>query len=741
MKLDTDAMTEDGPDTENLKEIKERILGGIKWVKQGHYTGLETRWEQWKRNQKYKRCIWDDGWVGDLQIRAFNVNTVHANYHTKKPTLYFKNPKITAVPTKPEFTRDEMGNKLQDENGNPVLADNYQAAKLFSTKINYELREIGFKKALKAVVGDNLCPYGIGWIKWGYKQLTSGGHSNERSRSVSYWCQRVDPRNIVYDWMATSMEDCRWIAERIVKTRKECKALGFKIPENYRCSLPDFMKDRKDTANKGINDSEENLVVFWEYHDLVEDSVGWYLVADEKGGISSELKKPTDKPYPFEGSSYGPLVLDPDNEDIIGLSDVEPIEDQALAINRMRTMEVKHMDNFGTTVFKEESAITPDELLKYQRTPFGATVTVKDGMLGKIKVETTPALGNDHYRMSEIHKDEIRTTLGITDYQQGGSQSRTATEGNIIQNAANIRIEEQRDIIYDFVVDCVRKLAGMIQAFSDEEEYLNLKDEQIEEDYVDVLKRDYGFNPKIPFLKMKKKDIQGEFNFEFNIEDMISRPKEVQLQQLTNLISVVGTSPLMMQAAEEEDLDFGKVLKEAFDLSGIDINKMKRGGPAMLSVAQENQMFLSGMEVPEPHRKDEDDEHILGHMPVLQQIESQLQAITSQVQQITQQGQSIAAQAQGFDPADPKAQALGAQAQQLQAQGQEQVQQLSLQAQQLENLARNLRLHIQNHEQQRQKKDMGSRGGAGGAKGQGMPQGQPAASMQAQMQGQAQQVG
>lgn len=739
--LDTDEMTEVAPPSDNVKTVEERILGGQRWVKQGHYLKEDARWEQWKRNQKYLRCVWDDDWA-NKQFATFNVNTVYSNYHTKKPTLYFKNPKINATPTKPEFTRDQYGNPLVDESGNPLLADNYKAAKLLGIKINYELKEIAFKKVLKKLIGDNICPYGIGWIKWGYQGLTASSHSNQRERKISYWCHRVDPRNIVYDWMATSMDDCKWIAERIVMTRAECKDLGFVIPEGYICSLPDFLKDRNDTASKGAKGDLSDLVLFWEYHDLVNSTVGWYLIGDQKGGISAELKSPEESRYPFEGSCYEPLILDEDSDDIIGLSDVEPIEDQALALNRMRTMEVKHMDNFGTTVLAEESALTANEEERWKKTPFGGFIKVNDGYGAKVQIVTTPTLGNDHYQLSEIHKDEIRTTLGITEFQQGsaGNSSTKATIGNIVQNSANIRIEEQRDVIYDFVINCVRKLAAMIQEFSTEEEYINLKDEVLEEDYVDVLKEDYGFNPKIPFLKMSKKDIQGEFNFDFNIEDMISRPKEVQLQQWVNMLSVVGSNPLLMQAAEEQDISMGKVVEKLFNLSGADIEEVKRGGPQMLSPQKENQMFLNGMEVPEPHRKDNDDEHILAHMPVLKQVEGRLQEGQSVISGLQAQIQSVTqVSAQSMDPlqGSPQVDPMVARAvQELQAKIQETADNLIP----LQNIARKIKLHLQLHDQSQKKKEMKGMMAGSVKMPQQMPQGQPAASQQTQIQAQAGEV-
>lgn len=709
-----------------IKVIEERIKSGERWVKQGHYKDSEARWKQWERNGKYRRCIWDDSWAkGEA---TFNVNTIHANLQTKRPTLFFRNPKITAKPEKPNFTRDEFGNVVKDAKGFPILIDNYIPAKNLSVKLNYEFREIGYKHQLKATVDDNLCPYGIGWLKWGYTVLTVGGHSNQRDRKISYWCKRVDPRNIVYDPMATSMEDCRWIAERLILTREEAEENGFTIPEGYVCSLPDFLQDRNKKARKGDGSDPDGLIIAWEYHDLVNNTVGWYLIADKEGGISSQAKESTDDPYPFDGSCYQPLVLDKDNDDIIGLSDVEPIEDQALALNRQRTAQVRHVDNFGPLVAYEEGTLDPDMIDGFKKTPFGLFLRIKQGQWGKIQVTSPTPMGNDLYQLSGVHKEEMREGIGITEFQQGslGNASTKATIGNIVQNSSNLRIEEQRDIIYDFVVDGARKLAAMIQAFSEEEEYLNLVDEPLDEDYVEILKRDYGFNPKIPFLRMSKKDIQGEFNFSFNVEDMVIVPKEVQFQQWTNFLNVIAAGGLV-PVLEQEDVSLGKVVEKIADLGGVDLNEVKRGSATMLSAEQENQMFLEGMEVPEPHLKDHDDEHISSHGRAMKELEAQLMQGKAQVE-------SIMAEAQGFqersNPMNPEEQGL---AQQASDSAQAKVQAIVEQMEPIQNMARRMKLHMQAHDMNRQKKDMKATAGGSGP----MAQGQPAASQQTQMQAEA----
>lgn len=709
------------------KQVQASIIAGEKWLRSGGYKGEESRWKQWEKNKKYLMCVWPDSEDGDV-----TVNSIFSNYNTSRPHLYFKNPKITVKASKPTFSRDEFGNVEMGENGQPILVDNYKAARLMQTKLNYELREIKFKKTLKKLLGDTLCPYGVGWAKVGYSVMTVGGSNNDRSTKVSIWVERVDPRNLVYHWLATDNDKNQFTAERLIMTRKEAEEYGFQLPDNYTCSLPDFLRDRADAASQGKSD--EDLVIAWEFHDHQRKMIYWTLCGQKSGAFDEWLKEPAADPYPFEGSCYVPLVLNENNDDIIGLSDVEPVEDQALAINRIRTKQTKHIEMFGTHVDYEDGALTEADIEKTKVTDHGVYTKIQSGFIGKVQVRTQPSMNGDELRMDALHKEDMRQSLGTTDYMQGGgSEDRTATEGQIIQNAATIRVQERRDIIYDFVIEIVRRVVALLQEFSEGQDYLNLADEELDDDFAELLKQEHGFNPNLPFLHMKKEDIQGEFNFEFNIEDMIARPKEVQLQQWINLMGVIGQNPSLQKAVDEEGVSMRKVVRKVFELAGIDLNEVKSGGPTALTVEQENQMFLKGMEVPEPHPKDKDDEHIIGHDRVIRELQTQIDDAQAQAQSVMMSAQKTASMA---DPNDP-GQAQIAQSAQMKAK--KLIDQITEQMEPINNIVRKLKLHNQAHDLSRQKKEMTTYAGGMPQMPQGMPQG--AARQQVDMQSQANQVG
>lgn len=707
------------------KDIAENIDAGLKWLKTGPFGKQDGRWEQWKRNAKYLRCVWPDLSPSDIA-----VNSIFANQNTIRPTLYFKNPKISVTPAGPVFQKDELGNEILGPDGKPLLVDNAAAARLFGSKLNYELKEIKFKKTLKKVINDTIAPYGIGWAKVGYQVLTVGGRNLDRDTKVSYWVQRVDPRNLVYHWNCNDVDNNIFFAERLILTRSEAENdYGFRIPKGYVAKLPDFMKDKAESAN--LSREDHSLVIAWEYYDLTTDAVYWTLDCQSPNSVYDFPKDPDVETYPFEGACYVPLTFNEDNEDIIPVSDVEPVEDQANARNFIRTKQVKHVSWYGTETLYEDQALTETDIDKTKETNHGLYTKVAAGALSgnKIQVRGTPPMGNDNYQMDEILAGDMRETLGITEYQQGsaGAASTKATIGQIVQNSAIVRVEERRDKIHDFVIEIVRRLAAMIQYFGNDEEYINLNGEDFTDEFIEGLKNEYGYNPKIPFLRLPKKDIQGEFSYDFSIEDMIMRPKDVQFQQWTQFFQVATQNPIAYQALQKADISFEKMVKKIAELGGVNLDEVKNTGPAQIPSEKENQMFERGLEVPEPHEGDNHDEHILGHGRTLREFESQLGQLQGQIQQVTAQVQQVQQTANPLDPNAPL------QLQQIQQQAQELINGITPQLEQITNIIRKIKIHMQEHEERRVAKEgQLAQPFQGAGPPQGPPQGVPGGDLAAQ---------
>lgn len=611
--------------TKSPKEILKNIDAAKKWIRNGFYEVEDARWNKWERDRKLLNCIWPDRDNAD----DIAVNKVFANVNTMRPILYFKNPRVVVTPKKPSFKRDAMGDQVLGDDGRPVLVDNYKAGKLFGLKLNHIIDEVGLKTVVKRSLVDSMCPYGVGWVKVGYSVDETVGGINNDDKEITYWVDRLDPRQVGYDPFTTDWKKCSFFYEEIVTSKVKAEEFGIKVPANYSCKLPKFLESRDDKKNS----RNSEMVVFYEYHCHDTNKVYWVWPDGEGSKAGEFAKEPVDKTHVFEGPDYVPLVLNPNNEDVIGLSDAVPIEDQVRAVNRIRTKMQKHIENFGTLTTYEENSILEHNIDNIRKNDHGAFLKLEAGGTGKVRREPTPPIGNDNYQLASVHEEDGRATLGITDYQTGAAQSRMATEAQIIQNALAIRIEERKDEIADFFIEIIRRLASLVMLKAEEEDFIDLSDEVLGDDFVEWLRKEKGFNPNIPFLHMSKEDIQGEWNFKINIEDMLVVPKETQLQKFNQFLQTIFSNQFALQEFNK-NYDLSKVIKKWAELSSIDLDEIKRGGPIMLGSAQENIMFMEGMEVPEPHEKDHDDEHNFSHGLLMQNIQSQIGSIEQPAKQI-----------------------------------------------------------------------------------------------------------
>tara|TARA_Y100000310_G_scaffold145087_1_gene144440 strand:+ start:2892 stop:5120 length:2229 start_codon:yes stop_codon:yes gene_type:complete len=692
---------------DRIKEIRTNIKAGIEWLKTGNYTKSNQRADFWKRNKQWLRCDWG-GDRGKVDETEFHVNSPYANYRTVKPTLIWKTPRASITAKKPEFERDIVTNEvvLDEMTGQPTIkSDNFLNAKLMEILINHELEQVKLKDIIRRCVGHAKGHYGIGWAKVGHQDKSVSCFNNDRNNESNYWVDWVSPEDVIFDWRAVEPKRLRWISQRIVLPKRDVEAMGFKIPPGHVGNLPQHIIDRDRQTGRSSMDMYAGTTLeqieFFEYHDLEQNTIDWVLL-DGPGQDWFFMADTSEQPYPFEGSSFVPLVIDEDDDDLIGITDIQPVEDQVRALNRMRTREVHHMDNFGTGIIAEEGAVAKDERKKYFRTPYGFWLSVRNGFANKIKIQGTPSMGQDHYRMSDVHKEELRTTLGITDYQQGGGDfTRKATEAEIIRSSASIRVEDNRSFVADFSVEIIRRFSSMIQAFAEPIDFYNVANEEFDDDFIQQLESQIGYNPKLPFLGIPKERLQGEFDFEINLDEMIHQPKEVRAAQLQRSLVAIAGNELMFKKFIE-DHDIGKVITELFELNGVDLEKFDKGGPIQIPAVVENEMLRNGMEVPEPHEKDDHAEHHIIHLPLGRELEKQLGDVQAEVQKLQAGMQLI-----------PEMMAGAPQSEQVLEAAQGKIEQLMQQSDQAEALLRRVKLHMQAHNQAQIDKEGAEAGGAG----------------------------
>ncbi len=694
-------------DPDDIRRIKHDIKTGEEWLKTGNYTTANFRERFWEENAEVLRCDWGGQQRRDNdQLTKFHVNIPYQNHRTTVPTLVWQMPHVTVDAKQPEFERDVATDEVTtDEAGQPSMkSDNFINARLFEILLNHEIQQMKLKDIIRRCVSHAKGTFGIGWAKAGYQDQSFSKFNNDRDHQRNYWIDWCDPRDVVFDFRAVEGKKRRWTAERCVMPRDEARARGFAIPDDYVGVLPEYILNREQNTAGSVDkslwkDDPRAYVQFWEYNDHLENSIQW--VMPDAGPEHFYIKEKSVDAYPYEGSSHVPLVIDPDDFDLIGITDIQPVYDQVKALNRMRTREVHHMDNYGTGVVMEEGAVAVEAKKDYDQTPYGWTLKVRTGKINAVKLIGTPSMGSDHYNMSGVHKEEIRTILRITDYQQGGGDlSRKATEAEIIRSAASLSIEDSRNVVGDFAIELVRRLAAMVQQFGKPVDFINVAKEEFDDDFVKVLKDQFGYNPKTPFLGIPKGRIQGEYDYGLNIEEMVHQPKEVRAAQIQRSLGVAMQDPAEWQKFKQK-YDTDKIWEDLFSLNGVALKKYEKGGPVQIMAVIENEMFKQGMEVPEPHPKDNAMEHIIVHGPLRRELEQTVAELTAKHQKLTA-GLQMIPEMMGTSPAG----------QTVQQTAQTQLTQIEAEVEKASIILRRLKLHVQAHESKEREEEMAMTGSA-----------------------------
>lgn len=603
---------------EELLEVKKNIEMAIEYQK------AEDRWDKWHEYLDYLNCRWDNG---DMYYEdTVNVNSIFSNLQTELPTLYFQHPNVNVHAKRPHFT----GTIETPQGPMKMKYDNIHGAKLLGIRLNQIFDDIGIEQTVERGIVDALAPYGYCVWKVGYGFQTEFDKTlDQEVTKTTYWVRRVDPRNVLVDPMAPSFRERSFTAERICRQKKKVlknklyetesvRKMKTKIPEVYKRRFEQFGEKYK-----------TEIIEFYEYHDHDKKTVHWVAI----DGTPMEIREPVSRKKSWiEGSDYVFSDLNVATDDsAYPVDDITPVVDQAKARNRIRSSQVKHYENWGLTVFLENDFFINDEDEEvYKKLGNNVGVfRVGDGAISgqKIQIVDAPRIPPDLYQMDEIHRRDNDETLGISEYQRGGAvQGATATEAQIVANNSNVRISRRRRKVKLAIIEISKKLAALISRFDDAGDVLNVASEVEDDGFVQYVRKNFDpdFSPEVPFLMANRKAWQGDYNFNFEIEEMVERPKAVQIQQLMNTITQLYQIPTLAPVVNEA-MDAKHVVRKIFELQGMFPEHLKRQSlTPLIPPDLENDMADRGIEIPPPNKMDDHMRHIFQHMSLTKEMTSKM---------------------------------------------------------------------------------------------------------------------
>ena len=465
-----------------LKKIKMSVESSRKWRKDDGYDGT------WQRlRDMYRGRHFDDYKAEDQML----VNIAFSTINVISPSISVNYPKITV-------------NAVEPQNApNAIIAE---------AVVNYWWKKRDIRSEFRRSVKD-LLSFGHGWIKVGYRFVEEEAIDNDEEysddveggelttntiiREDSPFAERVSVHDVFVDPDATSMKDIKWIAQRIRRPISEIKNDKRYIKSaREKVQVVAVSKYSDDPSRKKVHDKNMGYAEIWEYYDISNGSMSIFCETSDQF-----LVKPTKMPYSF-GQPFV-MLRNYDVPDMFyPIGDLESIEPLQRELNETRSQMMNHRKKFSRKYLYKESAF--DQLGRSALESDDDNVMVpvmSDEPIAGV-VTAFPAVINppEFYNQSNMIIGDIDRISGVSEFQRGAVSElrRTASEVNLLQDAANARTSDKLAVVEQAIAEVGRRMLQLAQQF--------MQGEQVA--------RVIGKDGEPMWINYDRDYLQGDFDFE-----------------------------------------------------------------------------------------------------------------------------------------------------------------------------------------------------------------------------------
>ena len=470
------------PSSDKLVEYRQHLEASKKWRKDEGYDAVWRRLVDLYKGKHYDQYSSEDRMLINISFSTINVIA---------PAIAVNYPKITV---------------------NAVNPDNAAQAVIAEAVVNYWWKHRDIKDEFRRAVKDLLI-CGHGWIKTGYRFVEeaavgeegddndpqSGGEAQPNSIILqdSPFAERVSPFDVFVDSDATSVQDMKWIAQRIRRPIADVKS-----DKRYNKAARDDVevmavsRYSEDPSSRKVYDKNYGYAEIWEYYNIVDRTLSVFTLGGE-----SFLIKPTKMPYAF-GHPFV-MVRNFDVPDCFyPIGDLEQIEPLQRELNDTRSQMMNHRKRFSRKYLYKESAFDQ----------FGRTALESDDDNVMVPVSSDEPLGGvvvafpavisppEFYNQSQLISSDIDRITGLPEFMTGGLPEirRTATEVSAITDAANARTADKLSIIELAISKVAKNMLMLAQQYMTGEQVVRVTGKDGEPAWIqfdrDYLEGDFDFD-------------------------------------------------------------------------------------------------------------------------------------------------------------------------------------------------------------------------------------------------------
>jgi hypothetical protein len=527
----------------------------------GRYRSKLAQSKRWRKNEEY-----DDTWRRMIDMyrgRHYDnlsdedrtlVNMAFSTINVIGPSVSVNYPKITVNARRPE---------------------DGDRATVTEAIVNYWWRHYGCQPQFRKAVKDKLI-IGHGWVKTGYRfveeekvaerdpnvehndVLDIEGETNVETEMVIVedrpFVERISPFDVYVDPDGTSMDDIKWIAQRVKRPLADVRN-DKRYNSNARAEVQPTQYSKYGLDGQQPKQSytkEDSFVEVWEFYDIPKGTMCIFAEGSDKF-----LVQPTKIPFAF-GHPFVMLRNYEVPEHFYPLGELEAIEGLQHELNETRTQMMNHRKRFSRKWLYKESAFDPDGRAMLESDEDNVLVpVVGDEPLGGV-ITPMPAVINppEFYNQSSLIAGDMDRVSGVSDYMRGAMPEirRTATEAAIAQDASNARAADKLAVIELEIAACAGRLVALAQQY--------MTGQQVA--------RVVGSNAIPLWVQFDRDYIAGEFDFE--VEAGSTQPvnesfrRQMALQMVDAMAPFAQAGVIDMGALARHVLQFGFGVKtpEAF---------------------------------------------------------------------------------------------------------------------------------------------------------------------------------
>lgn len=492
----------------------------------------EGRKTAWSNMKKYYRNFYDE--------KTLSVNLIFSYGRQLIPFLYFKNPIVECT---------------------ALWSGWEKKAKILEAVDNMLIRKMRVKEQLKLIIQDAyLYDYGIRKVgydsEFGYdpdgslwmdlfKELGIPTTKEEAKEYNTYitsefpFFLRVPPSRFYVDpdTDGPSLDSARWVIEEFYRPLEDLlEDDRYSIPKDIKAShmiegtdsgaiISPVKEEQIEPTGKPRDFERCRIYEIWDKRDrkvrwTIDNHNGFIREQDDVWNLTNF--------FPYERLCFNGV-----SDEHYSTSDAMYIERQQVELNDVRTQENSHRRKENLKIIMKRNSMRQEEINKVESGEVGPIAQVDTpGNLSDSIMTIAPSMSRDIYNVGDIIRNDIKEILAFGQNQMGAELGRrkTASEAMIINQYAQLRSDERRDIIGDFLERTIKDINTLIFKFWDTDDVIKVTGPEGQE-----------------WATWNGEFLSGEYAISVVPNSTLPMTKELYKQQTTELVMKYRNDPYIDQ--------------------------------------------------------------------------------------------------------------------------------------------------------------------------------------------------